>query len=113
MPGQATAYKVGELKIRQIRERKEKDAYFDLKSFHEHVLNCLGPIDMLEQCIDEEENLAKPPKPPTTPAKPPTTTSRTTTSTSKTTFYTSNTESHARANFWMLILVLTLICLKL
>ena len=58
-PAQATAYKIGEIKIREIRERREKElgANFDVGAFHRHVLTCIGPIDMLEECILEEEQL--------------------------------------------------------
>lgn len=58
-PGQATAYKIGEIKIREIRSRREQElgSNFDLGAFHRHVLTCIGPIDMLEECILEEEQL--------------------------------------------------------
>ena len=58
-PAQATAYKIGEIKIREIRKRREKelDSNFDLGAFHRHVLTCIGPIDLLEECILEEEQL--------------------------------------------------------
>jgi hypothetical protein len=55
-PGQSLAYKIGELKIRDLRRRAENElgTQFDLKAFHERILN-LGavPLDMLERHIME------------------------------------------------------------
>ena len=68
-PAQATSYKIGEMKIQEIRKRREKElgSDFDLGAFHRHVLTCIGPIEMLEECILEEEQLPFPKvtKPPT------------------------------------------------
>ncbi|XP_040565641.1 uncharacterized protein [Lepeophtheirus salmonis] len=49
-PGQATGYKIGQLKIRALREiaeaaLKEK---FDIRDFHEIVLMSAGPLDIVE-----------------------------------------------------------------
>jgi uncharacterized protein (DUF885 family) len=54
-PGQALAYKVGQLKILELRERAKKALgdKFDLRAFHDEVL-CSGalPLDMLSDRID-------------------------------------------------------------
>jgi uncharacterized protein (DUF885 family) len=56
MPGQATAYKVGMMKILELRQ-KAMDSLgdqFDLRDFHDVVLkNGAVPLDILERIIDE------------------------------------------------------------
>lgn len=55
IPGQALAYKVGQLKIRELRERAEAalGERFDVKAFHTQVLKDGSlPLDLLETKIE-------------------------------------------------------------
>jgi uncharacterized protein (DUF885 family) len=55
MPGQALAYKIGQLKFIELRERAKAQlgAKFDIKAFHDEVLGAGAlPLDVLEQRID-------------------------------------------------------------
>lgn len=54
-PGQALSYKIGQLKIRELRTRAEKELgeKFDVKEFHNQVLNSGSlPLVLLEKKID-------------------------------------------------------------
>ncbi len=55
-PGQALAYKIGQLKISSLRAKAEKalGANFDIREFHKIVLeNGAIPLDVLEQKVND------------------------------------------------------------
>ena len=55
-PGQALAYKIGELKIRELRSKAEKEMgdNFNIRDFHDVVLgNGAVPLDILEKHVNE------------------------------------------------------------
>jgi uncharacterized protein (DUF885 family) len=63
MPGQATAYKIGMIKMLELREkaRTALGDSFDIRDFHDVVLrNGAVPLNVLEQLIDEYIAAAKP-----------------------------------------------------
>ena len=56
MPGQACAYKVGMLKILELRERAKQQlgVKFNLHNFHDTVLkNGAMPLETLEQVVSD------------------------------------------------------------
>ena len=55
MPGQALAYKIGQLKIIALRDRAERrlGESFDIRAFHDELLGAGAlPLDLLEQRMD-------------------------------------------------------------
>lgn len=72
-PGQACAYKLGELLIRSLREKAQQQlgARFDLRDFHEVVLGAGSiPLGVLEQRVNRwiDQQAALAPKNPTVPS---------------------------------------------
>jgi len=56
MPGQATAYKIGMIKILELRElaKQKLGNKFDIREFHEVVLtNGALPLDVLEDLVND------------------------------------------------------------
>jgi uncharacterized protein (DUF885 family) len=54
-PGQALAYKMGQLKIRELRDRAQTKLgpRFDIKAFHDEILNGGPlPLDLLDERVD-------------------------------------------------------------
>ena len=54
-PGQAISYKIGEIKIKELRKQAEEQLGedFDIREFHYHILkNGSVPLSILEEEID-------------------------------------------------------------
>lgn len=59
-PGQALAYKIGELKIREIRARAQErlGAKFDLRAFHDRILSQGSiPLNVLERFMEQDPSV--------------------------------------------------------
>ena len=54
-PGQACAYKIGERKIKELRRSATQRLgdRFDVKEFHRIALRCVGPLSVLEGCVED------------------------------------------------------------
>ena len=55
-PGQALAYKIGQLKIMELRDKAKTELgdKFDIKDFHDHILSFGSiPMNILEEKVDE------------------------------------------------------------
>ncbi|KAG7159748.1 hypothetical protein Hamer_G029365, partial [Homarus americanus] len=54
MPGQALAYKVGQLKLMDLRYKAASvlGDEFDIKKFHDVVLDSVGPLDLVEDEVN-------------------------------------------------------------
>ena len=55
-PGQALSYKIGQMKIAELRDRAQRElgAAFDIRSFHDEVLGAGAlPLTLLEKRIDD------------------------------------------------------------
>ncbi|MPC25320.1 hypothetical protein E2C01_018426 [Portunus trituberculatus] len=52
-PGQACAYKVGEIKIKELRQKAQNalGSLFRLSDFHDVLLSCIGPLKIVEECV--------------------------------------------------------------
>jgi uncharacterized protein (DUF885 family) len=56
IPGQALAYKIGQLKILELRRKSERElgATFSIRDFHDEILKDGSlPLDVLERKINE------------------------------------------------------------
>jgi uncharacterized protein (DUF885 family) len=54
-PGQALGYKIGQLKILELREKAKKELgpKFDIRKFHDEILGAGAlPLDVLQERID-------------------------------------------------------------
>lgn len=53
-PGQALAYKMGQLKLTELRQEASNQLGdgFDLRKFHDVVLESVGPLDLVEDEVN-------------------------------------------------------------
>jgi hypothetical protein len=53
-PGQACGYKIGELKISELRKKASDKlkSKFDIRDFHEVILSSSGPLNAIEDEVD-------------------------------------------------------------
>ena len=53
-PGQACAYKIGVLKILEMRKLAQYSLrrFFDLREYNREILSCPAPMEILETCIN-------------------------------------------------------------
>ena len=53
-PGQAVGYKIGEIRLTELRKKAEKALgdKFDVRQFHEVILRACGPLGVVEEEVD-------------------------------------------------------------
>ncbi|KAK7080163.1 hypothetical protein SK128_027610, partial [Halocaridina rubra] len=54
-PGQAVAYKIGQMKILELRKAATAalgDA-FDIRQFHDIIMQSVGPLDLMEDLVND------------------------------------------------------------
>jgi len=53
-PGQAVGYKIGEIRLTELRKKAENALAekFDIRQFHEVILRACGPLDVVEEEVD-------------------------------------------------------------
>ncbi|QQP39456.1 Uncharacterized protein FKW44_020344, partial [Caligus rogercresseyi] len=58
-PGQAVSYKIGELRIREVRDlmRKYLGDAFNIKDFHSALLDCYGPLHLIQGCVSRKMDI--------------------------------------------------------
>ncbi|XP_045130031.1 uncharacterized protein LOC123515489 [Portunus trituberculatus] len=52
-PGQACSYKIGEIKLKELRQKAQKvlGSSFQLADFHDVVLGCFASLKIVEECV--------------------------------------------------------------
>ena len=53
-PGEACSYKIGEIKIKELRTRAVNalGSLFHMDKFHNVLLRCMGPLNIVESCVE-------------------------------------------------------------